>query len=165
MKNSVHRPRKSILKSDLQVAVKTGDQERIEEAEVSLATAESRYEQGLPIAVATPSVTANTCGQITMSNSDMSTARADVAQIDVSDFEADLAHGKDLFFANGCNVCHGETGEGLIGPRIADTNLTISQVVDQYRNPRENMPAFTADVISDEDVFDIFSWLQTLDVD
>ena len=33
----------------------------------------------------------------------------------------DPAHGQELFFANGCNVCHGDTGEGGVGAHEAHT--------------------------------------------
>ena len=90
-------------------------------------------------------------------------------EADLSDPEAllasgDAAHGQELFFANGCNVCHGDTGEGLIGPTIAQTGLTLSQVVGQYRTPRGIMPAFDADRVSDQDIADIVTWLQTLEL-
>lgn len=90
-------------------------------------------------------------------------------EADLSDPEAllangDAAHGQELFFANGCNQCHGDNGEGVIGPTIARTGLTLSQVVGQYRTPRGFMPAFDADLVSDQDVADIVTWLQTLEL-
>ncbi len=72
--------------------------------------------------------------------------------------------GRDLFFANGCHACHGESGEGLIGPTVASTGLTLDQVIEQYRSPRAIMPAFQADQLPDGDVADIFSWLKTLEL-
>ena len=75
----------------------------------------------------------------------------------------DPDRGQELFFANGCNVCHGENGEGLIGPTIASTNFTITQVTEQYRSPRGTvMPEFPVDRVPDADVADIYAWLQTL---
>lgn len=75
----------------------------------------------------------------------------------------DVARGEDLFFANGCSVCHGDTGGGGIGPAIANTQLSLSAVIKQYRNPRELMPPFPADRVSDEDVADIYAFLQSLE--
>ena len=73
----------------------------------------------------------------------------------------DPDRGQELFFANGCNVCHGDTGQGGIGPTIASTNLNLDQVIGQYRSPRAAMPVFPADRVPDEDVADIYAWLQT----
>ncbi len=74
-----------------------------------------------------------------------------------------VARGEDLFFANGCSVCHGDTGGGGIGPAIAKTQLSLSAVIKQYRNPRELMPPFPADRVSDDDVADIYAFLQSLE--
>ncbi len=77
---------------------------------------------------------------------------------------ADAARGQEIFFANGCSVCHGSDGEGGIGPTVAQTGLSISQVVGQYRTPRGTMPPFDAGRVSDQDIADVYIWLQTLDL-
>ena len=74
----------------------------------------------------------------------------------------DPAHGQELFFANGCNLCHGDQGQGGLGSTIASTGLTLEQVIQQYRDPRDQMPRFPAEAVPDEDVADIYAWLQTL---
>jgi cytochrome c oxidase subunit 2 len=76
--------------------------------------------------------------------------------------EPNAARGQELFFANGCAVCHGDNGEGGIGPTIASTGFSLEQVIGQYRSPRSAMPAFPADRVSDAEVADIYAWLQTL---
>lgn len=75
---------------------------------------------------------------------------------------ADAARGQELFFTNGCNVCHGDVGQGGIGPVIAQTPIGLAGEIEQYRNPRNAMPAFPADLIPDQDVAHIYAWLQTL---
>ena len=74
----------------------------------------------------------------------------------------DADRGQQVFFQNGCNVCHGDTGEGGIGPTIAQTSLSGEQVLEQYRNPRGIMPRFDASILPDEDVANVLAWLQTL---
>ncbi len=76
--------------------------------------------------------------------------------------EPDPARGQQLFFANGCNVCHGDQGQGAIDPTIASTGFSLDQVMGQYRSPRDFMPQFSADAVPDADVADIYAWLQTL---
>ncbi len=71
-------------------------------------------------------------------------------------------NGQSLFFAMGCNVCHGDQGEGLVGPTIAMTVVPLDRVIQQYREPLEAMTAFPPDQISDEEIADIYAWLQTL---
>lgn len=75
---------------------------------------------------------------------------------------ADRDRGQQVFFQNGCNVCHGDVGEGGIGPTIAQTGLAVEQMIDQYRNPRGVMPRFDPSVIPDEDVANVHAWLQGL---
>jgi mono/diheme cytochrome c family protein len=76
--------------------------------------------------------------------------------------EPNATHGQELFFTNGCNICHGDTGGGGIGPEIAGTALSIDEVITQYRTPRGVMPAFAENRVPDADVNDIYAWLQTL---
>ena len=71
-------------------------------------------------------------------------------------------NGQSLFFSLGCNVCHGDSGEGLVGPTIAQTIVPLDRVITQYREPLEAMTAFPPDQVSDEDVADIYAWLQTV---
>ena len=75
---------------------------------------------------------------------------------------ADPARDQQVFFQNGCNLCHGDAGEGGIGPTLAQTGFSVQQDIDQYRSPRGVMPPFPESVIPDEDVAAIHAWLQTL---
>lgn len=72
-------------------------------------------------------------------------------------------NGQALFFELGCNVCHGDRGEGLVGPTIAMTIVPLARVIEQYRQPLEAMTAFPPEEVSDEDAADIYSWLQTVE--
>ncbi len=72
------------------------------------------------------------------------------------------ANGQNLFFSLGCNVCHGDQGEGLVGPTIAMTVVPLDRVIQQYREPLEAMTEFTPDQVSDEEIADIYAWLQSV---
>ena len=74
----------------------------------------------------------------------------------------DAERGQQVFFQNGCNVCHGDTGQGGIGPTLAQTGFSVDQVTNQYRSSRGIMPAFSADIVPDQSVADVHAWLQTL---
>jgi mono/diheme cytochrome c family protein len=74
----------------------------------------------------------------------------------------DAERGQQVFFNNGCNICHGDTGQGGIGPTLAQTGFSVEQVRGQYRNPRGIMPPFDANVVSDQQIADVHAWLQTL---
>ena len=154
------------LRDALRAAEASGDADAIAAAEEALAAAEERFAAGLPIPVPSPSVTSGTCGQLQAEPTAAvgeGPADEDVPQISTDLFTPNADRGRELFFSNGCNVCHGDVGEGGIGPTIARTSLTFSQVAYQYRNPREAMPQFTTDQIPNADVYDIYAWLQTLE--
>ncbi|MDE2967810.1 MAG: cytochrome c [Chloroflexota bacterium] len=94
-------------------------------------------------------------------------AEAAPLPIEIIDEEAVRAggnalRGAELYVANGCQVCHGEMGEGIVGPTIARTGLDIQGVISQYRQPRGIMQEFSAEDVSVEDIADIWTWLQTL---
>ena len=94
-------------------------------------------------------------------------AEAEPLPIEVIDEDAVRAaanptRGAELYVANGCQVCHGETGEGIVGPTIAQTGLDIQGVISQYRQPRGIMQEFDAEQVPVEDIAHIWSWLQTL---
>ena len=75
----------------------------------------------------------------------------------------DPAKGKATFERTGCWECHGHQGQGGVeGPRIA-APATALQVMSRYvRNPRRNMPPYTQKVLSDQELADIYAYLQSI---
>ena len=57
----------------------------------------------------------------------------------------------------------GMAAEAAGGPVRGDPALTLEEEIRQYRNPRDQMPAFPADSVPDRDVADIHAWLRTLE--
>lgn len=93
-------------------------------------------------------------------------AEAAPLPIEVIDEEALRAaaspiRGAELYVANSCQICHGDVGQGIVGPTIAQTGLDIQNVLAQYRQPRGVMTRQTAEDVPPEDIADIWSWLQT----
>ncbi|GEM_PF-5860634 len=70
--------------------------------------------------------------------------------------------GRTLFLSVGCSGCHGQQGQGDFGPRIAKTSLAFEQVLQQVRTPRNLMTPFAPSDLSDQDVRNIYAFLQTL---
>jgi len=62
----------------------------------------------------------------------------------------------------GCIACHGSNAEGKIGQKIAGTGLSFAEVLHQVRQPRGQMPPFPASKVSDAQVQQIYSWLESL---
>jgi mono/diheme cytochrome c family protein len=73
----------------------------------------------------------------------------------------DPAAGRDLWAQNNCKSCHGANGEGAYaGPRAGD-GLTAEQWIAQVRQPRNQMPAYRPDQVSDQAIADMNAYMQT----
>jgi len=71
-------------------------------------------------------------------------------------------NGKKLFVAYGCYECHGRQGAGAaIAPRIGPPALSLAGVIRYVRAPTGQMPPYTAKVVSDQDLADIYAYLKT----
>ena len=78
--------------------------------------------------------------------------------------KGDAARGKSLYMKNLCYTCHGTAGQGGdrgSGPRIAPNVWPWDGFVQQVRRPRESMPRYAADFVSDQELADIHAYLTT----
>jgi mono/diheme cytochrome c family protein len=72
-------------------------------------------------------------------------------------------NGKRLFKRDGCYECHGYAGQGgAAGARIAAIGLNARGLITYVRAPAGQMPAYVEQVASDQDLADIWAYLQTL---
>ena len=71
--------------------------------------------------------------------------------------------GQRLFYEVGCFHCHGVTAEGLVGPRIARTDISLDGVITQVYQPGGDMPAFSEEGVSRSDIAAIYAYLQSLE--
>jgi mono/diheme cytochrome c family protein len=75
----------------------------------------------------------------------------------------DAANGKKLFLRDGCYECHGYGGQGgAAGARIATIGLNANGLIRYVRAPAGAMPAYTDKVITDQELTDIWAYLQTM---
>ncbi len=74
---------------------------------------------------------------------------------------SEIDRGRELFFASGCNLCHGDTGEGGIGPALPGHSAT--QVLRQVRSPIAIMPLFDERELSDDDLIQIAAFIASLE--
>jgi mono/diheme cytochrome c family protein len=72
-------------------------------------------------------------------------------------------NGKRLFEVKACYECHGWRGQGgLAGARLAQTKLTLQAFRNIIRNPPpSNMPPYRAAVLTDQEVADLFAYIQS----
>ncbi len=72
-------------------------------------------------------------------------------------------NGKKLFAQYGCFQCHGYEAQGGLGtgPRLAPKPLPWAALSRYVRQPAGQMPPYTAKVVSDKDLADIYAFLST----
>lgn len=63
--------------------------------------------------------------------------------------------------AAGCSSCHGQDGEGGVGPALA--GHTDAQVEKQVRDPVGDMPAFGSEKLSDQQLALIVTYIEGLE--
>ena len=71
--------------------------------------------------------------------------------------------GKTLFGRIGCYQCHSEQAQGgTQGPRLGPKPIPFQAFLRYLRSPRGEMPPYKQKVMSDQDVADVYAFLQAL---
>ena len=71
-------------------------------------------------------------------------------------------NGKKLYNLVGCWMCHGYSGQGGTGARIAPDPIALPSFIQYIRAPKGQMPPYTAKVLKDSDLADIHAYLKTM---
>jgi ubiquinol-cytochrome c reductase cytochrome c subunit len=82
-----------------------------------------------------------------------------------SAFAADAARGKILFTQKyGCFQCHGTVGQGspITGPKLAPNPLPYEALSNFVRTTNRQMPPYKEAVLPNEDLQDIYAYLQSI---
>lgn len=74
----------------------------------------------------------------------------------------DAGAGRILFDRDGCYECHGHLGQGGAGARIAPNPIPFAAFSKYVRQPAGEMPPYTAKVVSDRDLANIYAFLQSI---
>ncbi|HBY96809.1 MAG TPA: hypothetical protein DEP84_23155 [Chloroflexi bacterium] len=74
----------------------------------------------------------------------------------------DSAAGATLYRYFGCFGCHGSQGEGKFGPPLAGIALSFKEMRARVREPKQPMPPFGPEYVSDEELAHIYAFLQSL---
>jgi mono/diheme cytochrome c family protein len=71
--------------------------------------------------------------------------------------------GKKLFVSYGCYQCHGREAQGsnATGPRLGPRPIAFTAFNRYVRRPTGQMPPYTAKVVSDTDMANIYAFVQT----
>jgi ubiquinol-cytochrome c reductase cytochrome c subunit len=72
--------------------------------------------------------------------------------------------GQTLYMKIGCYQCHGSQGQGgAAGPRLGPAPMVAYRAFAAYvRAPRAEMPPYTAKVVSDQELADMYAFLAAL---
>ena len=70
--------------------------------------------------------------------------------------------GRKLFVSFGCYQCHGYEAQGssATGPRLGPKPIAFAAFTRYVRRPTNQMPPFTAKVVADGDLANIYAFLQ-----
>jgi ubiquinol-cytochrome c reductase cytochrome c subunit len=73
------------------------------------------------------------------------------------------AEGKKLFVSYGCYQCHGYEAQGssATGPRLGPRPIAFTAFSRYVRQPTGAMPPYTAKVVSDTDLANIYAFVQS----
>ena len=71
--------------------------------------------------------------------------------------------GKKLFVAVGCYQCHGHEAQGssATGPRLGPRPIAFAAFSRYVRQPTNQMPPYTAKVVSDADLANIYAFVRS----
>lgn len=71
-------------------------------------------------------------------------------------------NGRKIFDSYGCYQCHDHDGHGGAGARLAPNPIPFKAFSSYVRQPRGEMPPYTQKVVSDQELADIYAYLQSI---
>ena len=78
-------------------------------------------------------------------------------------FAQDPANGQVVWEEQAlCQRCHGPAGEGLWAGPLAGSDRTAEEWIQQVRSPRQNMPMFEPEQVSDAMIVDMHAYISSL---
>ena len=71
-------------------------------------------------------------------------------------------NGAKIFISYGCYQCHGYAAQGGAGARLAPKPIAFAAFTKYVRKPTQQMPPYTAKVVTDQELADIYAFLLTI---
>jgi mono/diheme cytochrome c family protein len=107
---------------------------------------------------------ATLAGVLVLTRSEAAAQSTETAQKMTSAPAGNARHGKTVYTVVGCYECHGRDAQsgGRTGPKLGPNPLPFAAFIHQVRSPRNEMPPYTAKVLSDADLADVYAFLQSL---
>lgn len=83
--------------------------------------------------------------------------------LQAQDAAGNAENGKKLWVKDNCYSCHGFDGHGGAGVKLAPKPIAVNAFIGIVRHPpKSNMPTFSAKVISDSDLRDMWAYLNSI---
>ena len=76
--------------------------------------------------------------------------------------KGDVENGKKIYSSYGCYECHGFAAQGGAGTRLAPRPIAFATFARYVRRPTGQMPPYTAKVVSDQELADMYAFLVTI---
>ncbi|HET7668902.1 MAG TPA: cytochrome c [Burkholderiales bacterium] len=79
--------------------------------------------------------------------------------------KGDVERGKKAYQDKWCHSCHGTVGQGGdrgAGPKIAPNPFPYEAFAHQTRRPRSSMPRYPVEVLSDQELADIYAYVSSI---
>jgi ubiquinol-cytochrome c reductase cytochrome c subunit len=75
-----------------------------------------------------------------------------------------IDNGKRVYVRYGCYQCHGRLGQGApsTGPRLGPAPMALASFARYVRQPRGEMPPYTAKVVTDRELADMHAYLRSV---
>jgi mono/diheme cytochrome c family protein len=73
-----------------------------------------------------------------------------------------VQNGKKLFDSYGCYQCHDHDGHGGAGARLTPNPIPFPAFLKYVRQPTGEMPPYTKKVVPDQELADIYAYLQSI---
>ena len=98
--------------------------------------------------------------RVTLFISLMLVATTLVAQTPGAPPAGNAENGKKIFSNYGCYQCHNYAANGGgAGPRLAPRPIAFQAFLNYVRSPKDQMPPYTAKVVTDKELADIYAFL------
>ncbi|HEY6198881.1 MAG TPA: cytochrome c [Candidatus Binatia bacterium] len=74
-------------------------------------------------------------------------------------------NGHKVYMKYMCYTCHGTIGQGAdrgTGPKLAPTPVSFATFQAQLRTPRQDMPPYRKEFVSDQELADMYAYLLSI---
>lgn len=74
-------------------------------------------------------------------------------------------NGYKVYMKYMCYTCHGTVGQGAdrgTGPKLAPNPVSFATFRAQLRTPRQDMPAYRKEFVSDQELADLYAYLASI---